>query len=251
MLDEALMDRMISYASVSEEDVVLEVGAGFGFLTRRLAPCCKRVLAVEVDSRLVRILRRELRGTGNVEFIEGDILKVSVPPFDKVVSTPPYSISSPLLFWLLEKPFKCAVLTFQREFGERLTAPIGSENYSRLTVATYYRAEVEILENVPKESFFPPPEVDSVVLRLKPRKTPPFKVDNPKFFYEMLRVLFTQRNKKLRNAVTLFLHKKGMRRAKAVKIADSLLFHEKRVRTLAPEDFGAIANELYAKLEKR
>ena len=240
---------MINYASVCEDDVVLEIGAGFGFLTRHLASRCKQVLAVEIDRKLMTVLRRELKNLDNVIFVEGDVLKVHIPPFNKVVSTPPYSISSPLLFWLLSKPFECAVLTFQKEFGERLTAPIGTKNYSRLTVATYYRAEVEILENVPKEAFHPSPEVDSVVVRLKPRAKPPFNVENLNFFHQVLRFLFTQRNKKLRNAVTLFLHTKGMRRAKAVKIADSLVFHDKRVRELAPEDFGAVANELYQKLK--
>ena len=251
LIDELLLERMISYASIDKADTVLEAGSGFGFLTRRLASRCKQVLAVEIDRKLMSVLRRELKNVKNVVFMEGDILKVHVPPFNKMVSTPPYSISSPLLFWLLEKPFECAVLTFQKEFGERLTAPIGSKNYSRLTVATYYRAEVEILENVPKGAFYPLPEVDSVLIRLKLRENPPFKVDNYDFFSEMLRTLFTQRNKKLRNAVTLFLHTKGMRRAKAVKIADSLVFHDKRVRKLAPEDFGAIANELHQKLEKK
>jgi 16S rRNA (adenine1518-N6/adenine1519-N6)-dimethyltransferase len=250
IVDESLIQRMINYASISQEDIVLEIGAGFGFLTKHLAKRCKQVLAVEVDKKLVRALRRELKNLKNVNFIEGDILKVYIPLFNKVVSTPPYSISSPLLFWLLEKPFKLAVLTFQKEFGERLTAPIGSRSYSRLTVTTYYRAEVEVLENVPKTAFYPPPEVDSVIIRLKPRETPPFKIENPAFFHEMLQVLFTQRNKKLRNAVTLFLHRKGMRRAKATKIADSLLFHDKRVRELAPEDIGAIANELHQKIKR-
>lgn len=251
LVDESLIQRMINYASLSPRDTVLEIGAGFGFLTRHLAQCCKRVLAVEVDKKLIHALRHELKNLSNIDFIEGNILKIPIPPFNKVVSTPPYSISSPLLFWLLERPFKLAVLTFQKEFGQRLTASVGSKNYSRLTVATYYRAEAEILENVPKTSFYPSPDVDSVLIRLKPRETPPFKVENLSFFHEVLQMLFTQRNKKLRNAVTLFLHKKGMRRTQAIKIADSLVFHDKRVRELAPEDLGAVANELYQKIKRK
>lgn len=111
-VDSALLERLISYASLGREDVVLEVGAGLGFLTKLLSQACKRVLAVEVDAGLIEILRAELKRVENVVLIEGDILKVSVPPFNKVVSTPPYSISSPILFWLLERDFECAVLTF-------------------------------------------------------------------------------------------------------------------------------------------
>ena len=127
---------MISYASVTEDDVVLEVGAGLGFLTQLLSHECKRVIAVEVDPKLITILREQLHGLQNVDLTEGDILKVSVPSFNKVVSTPPYSISSPLLFLLLERKFECAVLTFQKEFAERLAAYVGSKDYGRLTVTT-------------------------------------------------------------------------------------------------------------------
>jgi len=246
VVDNALLERMISYASVGEEDTVLEVGAGLGFLTELLSEKCKRVVTVEIDSRLVRILKDRLGGLENVDLIEGDVLKVSVPHFNKVVSTPPYSISSPLLFWLLERKFDCAVLAFQKELAERLVAPVGSKDYGRLTVNTYYRAEVEQLDYVPRNMFFPPPEVDSMIVRLRP-KPPPFQVKNKKAFSELVRVLFTQRNRKVRNAVIPFLQKRGITGPDATRIADSLLFHDKRVRELAPEDFGALTNEIIEK----
>lgn len=241
-----LLQRMIAYASVTEDDVVLEVGAGLGFLTQLLSNECKRVIAVEVDPKLITILREQIHDLQNVDLIEGDILKVSVPPFDKVVSTPPYSISSPFLFWLLERKFDCAVLTFQKEFAERLAASVGSKDYGRLTVTTYYRAEAELLDYVPREMFYPPPDVDSMVVRLKPRE-PPFHVEDEETFLELVRTLFTQRNKKVRNAIIPFLHKLGIKRENAVGLADSLLFHDNRVRGLAPEDFGILANEIVRK----
>jgi len=244
MVNSSVLKRMVGYANVKEDDVVLEIGAGLGFLTEILAKTCGRVVAVEVDPRLVRILRKRLSGVENVELIEGDILKVSVPNFNKVVSTPPYSISSQLLFWLLEHPFDCAVLTFQREFAERLNAPVGSREYGRLTVSAYYRAEVELIDTVPREFFYPQPDVDSIITRLKPRKNPPFEVKDEKVFHELVRILFTQRNKKVRNAIVPFLRKRGLSEREALKVADSVVYHERRVRKLAPEDFGAIANEL-------
>jgi len=238
-----LLQRMISYASITKDDVVLEVGAGLGFLTQLLSRGCKRVIAVEVDPRLVKILSEQLYGLENVDLMEGDILGLSVPSFNKVVSTPPYSISSPLLFWLLERKFDCAVLTFQKEFAERLAASVGSKEYGRLTVTTYYRGEVELLDHVPRKMFYPPPDVDSMVVRVRPRE-PPFQVEDEETFLELVQTLFTQRNKKVRNAILPFLHKRGIKGGKALELADSLPFHDERVRGLAPEDFGTLANEI-------
>lgn len=240
MVDESYLYSLASFASLSRKDVVLEIGAGFGVLTKVLSSLCGKVIAVEVDRRLFEVLGREFAGFGNVVVIEGDVLETVIPKFNKVVANPPFHISSPILFWLLERSFDLAVLTFQKEFAERLVADVGSRDYSRLTVETYYRAEVELLETVPKEAFFPPPEVDASIVRLKPRSVPPFHVKSDGVFHELVRMLFTQRNRKVRNAVAGFLHKTG----KEESLADSLLFHDKRVRELAPEDFGAIANEL-------
>jgi 16S rRNA (adenine1518-N6/adenine1519-N6)-dimethyltransferase len=161
-----------------------------------------------------------------------------------MVSNPPFSISSPLLFWLLEKSFNRAVLTFQKEFARRLDAPIGSKDYSRLTVATYYRAEVELLDLVPKEAFYPKPDVDALIVQLMPVSSPPFKVDDETVFDDVLRSLFTRRNRKVRNAILPLLHTYGLKGKAAVDRADTLPFHEKRVRQLAPEDFGVLANAL-------
>lgn len=247
MVDTIILQRLVSYADLSKKDIVLEVGAGFGFLTQLLAERCGKVIAFEVDPKLIQAFHEQLGGLTNVELVEGDILKTSLPSFGKVVSTPPYSISSPLLFKLLEQPFELAVLTFQKEFAERLAAPVGSRDYSRLTVAVYYRADVELLDPVPRNAFFPPPDVDSTIVRLKPKKEPPFHVDNEGEFFEFLKRVFTQRNKKLRNAVLFYLLKKGMTKTKAQELADSLTFHDKRVRELAPEDFGALSNEILEK----
>jgi 16S rRNA (adenine1518-N6/adenine1519-N6)-dimethyltransferase len=238
----------VAYASLTKDDVVLEVGAGFGFLTQILSSGCKKVVAVEVDPQLVGFLRKQLQSLQNVELIEGDILKVSLPFFNKVVSAPPYSISSPLLFRLLENRFDWAVLVLQKEFAERLVASVGSKDYGRITVTIYYRAEVELLEAVPRTVFYPPPDVDSMMVRLKPR-TPPFKVDDEKTFFEVVRTLFTQRNKKVRNALIPFLREHGMAGKEAVELADSLVYSAKRVRELSPEDFGILTNELLCKLK--
>jgi 16S rRNA (adenine1518-N6/adenine1519-N6)-dimethyltransferase len=246
-VNSGMLQRFVSHASLTEDDVVLEVGPGFGFLTQFLSSKCKKVIAVEIDPQLVRFLRTQLHSLKNIELIEGDILKVSLPSFSKVVSAPPYSISSPLIFRLLEQQFDWAVLILQKEFAERLAASLGTKDYGRLTVNVYYRAEVELLDIVPRTMFYPPPDVDSLMVRLKPR-APPFHVDDEETFFGLVRTLFSQRNRKVRNGLLSFLHQQHELTEKgAVELADSTIYSTKRVRELAPEDFGILANELFNK----
>lgn len=245
MIEPSINYRLANYASLSRSDVVLDVGAGLGFLTRFLAGICKHVIAVESDSRLAKILRDQLKDLSNVEVIEGDVLKVSTFYFDAVVSIPPYHISSPLLLWLFGKRFDRGVLIFQKEFANRLVAPVGSENYGWLTVVTYYYAEVELLDDVPKWMFYPQPKVDSVIVHLK-SKSPPFDLKNKTLFIQLTQTLFTRRNRKVRNAVKHFLKRTQKTATKNIlETAKFLPFQDKRVRELAPEDFGALANVLY------
>ncbi|RJS92812.1 ribosomal RNA small subunit methyltransferase A [Candidatus Bathyarchaeota archaeon] len=249
LVDEEILHKMVAYAHLNEEDTVLEIGAGLGFLTEKLAEKAERVIAVEIDDKLVRVLRKRLRAWDNVTILHGDIMKVNLPDFNKVVSTPPYSISSPLQFWLLDRSFNEAILSFQEEFARRLTAPVKSKDYGRLTGTTYYRADVEVLDVIPKESFWPPPKVDSLIVRLKPRK-PPFKVIDEEIFFDVVRAIFTQKNKKIRNAIIPFFSRFRLSSKEAKKIADSLPFHDKRPRGLSPEEIGLIADEIVRKLQK-
>ena len=249
VIDESIFDKMIGYADLRKEDAVLEVGAGFGFLTERLAKICSKVIAVEIDKRLVRFLEKRFKNLPNVELIHGDILKVDAPHFNKVVATPPYSISSNLIFWLLDRKFNVAVLTLQDEFAKRLYAPVGSKDYSRLTVMVYYRAEVKGMDKVPRSSFYPQPKVDSRIVIIKPVR-PPFKVKNYQFYKELVNVLFTQRNRKVRNALISFMNKRSVAKSEVRKIADSISFSNRRVRTLAPEDLGMLSDELLERMEK-
>ncbi len=247
LVDREALRKMVSYASLSREDTVLEIGAGLGFLTEFLAEKAGRVLAVEVDPRLAEVLEARLGSRENVTFLEGDILRLDVPRFDKVVSTPPYSISSPLLHWLLERSFRCGVLVFQEEFAKKLVAKSGAEDYGVLAVAAYYRAEVELLDNIPRGGFWPQPKVGSVIVRLKPRK-PPFQVKDENMLFEFATVLFTQKNRKLRNAVLPFLAKLGMSKTRALALADTLPSRDRRPREMAPEEIGMVANELAERL---
>jgi 16S rRNA (adenine1518-N6/adenine1519-N6)-dimethyltransferase len=245
MVDASFFPKLSEYASLTSDDVVLDAGAGFGFLTRFLASKCKTVVAVEKDPRVAEVLREQVRGLGAVTVIEGDVLSVGVPEFNKAVSIPPYYLSSLLVTWLLDRGFECAVLVLQKEFASRLVASVGAEDYGWLTVVTCHRAEAELLDAVPKWMFYPRPEVDSVIARLKPWAAQPFVVKDEAFFRRLVRWLFTQRNKKLGNAAAPFIRsERKVDKAKAEEVARALPLSDRRVRDLSPKDFGALANAL-------
>jgi 16S rRNA (adenine1518-N6/adenine1519-N6)-dimethyltransferase len=148
-----------------------------------------------------------------------------------------------LLFWLFRQKFDCAVLILQKEFANRLVAIARSEDYGWLAVVAYYYVEVEVLGDVPKWMFYPQPKVDSVVARLKPKKPHPFALKSEITFKRMTQSLFARRNRKVRNAVLPFVEGTFAARAESVmKMVEGLPFCDKRVRELAPEDFGALLN---------
>ncbi|KYH37915.1 MAG: dimethyladenosine transferase [Candidatus Hecatellales archaeon B24] len=241
MVDESLLIRLVDYGEVSSADRVLEIGAGLGFLTEVLARRAGVVLAVEAAPKLYRLLEARFSRRGNVRLYLGDFLKLKLEgSYDKVISNPPYSIASPLLFRIFESPFKLAVLTLQKEFAERLNAEPGGKNYGRLTVAAYYWAEVEILEEASPEAFYPPPEVSSMVVRLKPRRQPPFKLENYRFFSETVKLLFSQRRRKLSKALQTLVKLKPEIGLK--KPFTGVPYLNRRVFTLTPEEFAELAN---------
>lgn len=248
IVDRGVLEREISYAGIKQSDIILEIGPGFGTLTELLVKSAGRVYAVEMDARMIEILKCKLKN--RVEIIEGDFLKVELPEFDKTISNIPYSISSPLTFRLLSHGFKVAILTYQKEFAERMVAKPGERNYSRLSVATYYRANAEILEVLPPEVFYPRPEVESAVVKLTPKRRP-FKV-NEKLFFTLVKGLFSHKKKTLRRALFFSLsdafgiESKDRRR----EIADSLEegLPERRVFTLSPEELAKICDVLEEKL---
>jgi len=246
-VEPSVFQRAIDYANLSNQDVVLDIGAGFGFLTRALANNCKHVVAIEADETIAEVLHELLKDLPNVEIVKGNVLKIPIPAFNKAVSIPPYQISTKLLSRLFNRDFDCAILIFQKEFANHLVAPAGSDDYSWLTVLVYYYFEAELLDKVPKWMFYPEPKVDSIIVRLTPKKPKPFIVKDEAQFKRLAQSLFTNRNRKLRNAILPYL--KGMRAMTAEQAADLvgvIPFREKRVRELAPEDFGVLANAVIA-----
>jgi len=243
MVEPAFYPKLSAYAELRESDVVLDAGAGFGFLTRFLADKCKAVIAVEKDPQIAKVLREQTSRLSNVTVIEGDVLKAELPGFNKAIAAPPYYLSSKLVLFLLERNVDCSVLIVQKEFADRIVAKVGSEDYSWLTVIVYQKVMVELLDLVLKDMFYPQPEVDSVILRLTPWKTPPFNVKDSTFFKSMVKWLFTERNKKITNALEPFI-KNTLKLSKqdSRKIIQTLPFANLRPRELSPKDFGDLAN---------
>lgn len=245
IVDQSIYEGMINYASLEKDDTVLDIGAGLGFLSRLLAEKCKNVLAVEADAQVASILREQLADVGNACIIVGDVFKTDIPPFNKILSAPPYNISSHLILWIMQQSFDLGVLIFQKEFAARLVASVGSEEYGWLTVFTYCHAEVELLDDVSKTVFYPQPKVDSVITRLIPKRQPLGEQISDIAFRRLLQTLFTHRNRKVRGAILPYLRGlRGMTKLDAVEVAERVPYSDKRVRELAPEDFGVLANAL-------
>ena len=207
LTDGGFLDKEVAYAELKADDVVLEVGGGTGELSRRLASVC-RVHVVEKDGRLAKMCREKLGGEktgglGNADVIEGDALEVQFPEFNKIVSNIPYHISGPLTFKFLEHDFELGVIIYQKEFADKMAAPAGSRNYGRLSVSVQARAEVELLDVVPKECFAPIPKVDSRIVRLRPKGK---GVQLPALFDGAVRALFQHRQKSVKNALKDSFH---------------------------------------------
>ncbi|MEM4699367.1 MAG: 16S rRNA (adenine(1518)-N(6)/adenine(1519)-N(6))-dimethyltransferase RsmA [Candidatus Nezhaarchaeales archaeon] len=229
-VDPFLINDLIRYAEVGPSDEVLEIGGGIGCLTRALAYRAKKVISIEVDPKLAMALRELASDLNNVEVIEGDFLEMKGMNIDKVVSTAPYSIASPLILKLVKDfKFKVAILTFQLEFAKRLVAEPGSADYGRLTVVTRAYADVKLLRYVSRRSFYPTPNVDSAVVEVRPRERC-FEVNES--FLRLVERLFSQRNK-----LALSVIKRIDPRANLSKLGD---LANKRVRDLNLEDLYRI-----------
>ena len=241
LIDDKIAARAVEHAHVDDEDTVLEIGPGLGMLTEHLARRAKHVIAIETEKRFIGLVRSD-----NVEYIHGDALEVPLPPFNKVVSNLPYSISTPVTFRILAPgvEFELAVLMYQLEFAQRLAADPGSKDYSRLSVSAYVRADVERLDKVPSRSFYPQPKVDSCLVRLKPRPSP-FQTLDWDIFHRVVKVAFQQRRKKLHNSIKNGLKELDLPfKSLGTPDLEGLPYKDQRPEELRPEQFGEITDYL-------
>jgi len=242
LIDDRVLDRLPGYAPTDAVEHVLEIGAGTGALTDRLLAAAETVTAVERDPDLVRFLRTEFADpieTGRLTVVAGDACDVELPAFTASISNLPYGASSAILFGLLPRK-RPLVVTVQREFAERMAADPGTPEYGRLSVTTQHYAAVELVEPIPPAAFDPQPRVESQVVRTMPRD-PDYDIEDEAVFLDVVKAIFTQRRKTLRNAIRNTTHVSGIDDARAVlgALDDDLL--DRRPATLEPATFARIA----------
>ena len=212
LIDSHVLDKIIAAAGVTKEDVVLEIGPGFGTMTQYLAEAAKEVIAVEIDKTLIPILHETLADYDNVTLINEDILKVDIAALVeeknggkpiKVVANLPYYITTPIIMGLFEShvPLENITVIVQKEVASRMQAGLGTKDYGALSLAVQFYAEPYIVANVPPNCFIPRPNVGSAVIRLTRWKEQPVVVKNEKFLFSLIRASFNQRRKTLQNSL--------------------------------------------------
>lgn len=246
LIDENVVRQIVEAAELSEADTVLEVGPGIGTLTQGLAESKAKVVAVELDTRLLPVLATTLEGYDNVRVVHGDILKVNImeevgAPEFKVCANLPYYITTPIIFALLEKrlPMERLVAMVQKEVAERMAAQPGGKDYGALSVAIQYYTEPEIAFIVPPTSFIPAPAVDSAVIVCKRRSKPPVEVCDEALFFRVVKAAFSLRRKMLSNSLKN-MGIKGEQVAKWLELAG--VDGKRRAETLSLEDFAKLTN---------
>ena len=245
LVNSSILERQIEYADINENDSVLEIGGGTGVLTERLAKKAGKVFCIEFDRQLAPYLKRKFKNNTNVEIIQGDALKIDLPKTNKIVANLPYHISSPITFKLLDYGFELAVLMYQLEFAKRMIAEPSTDDYSRLSVNLQYQAEVEILEKISKKNFYPPPKVDSAIVKIIPlEKEFPVEV---KYFRQVTRLLFNTKNKLVSSVFYDYFKRKIAKEERISfkkQIDDSITYSSKRVRELSINELVQITQEI-------
>lgn len=254
LVDANVLDRIIATAAIVPNDVILEVGPGIGTLTEKLLQSAKRVIAIELDHRFVRILQEDtLIDNPGLFVIQNDALKVDLRPssFDLpptlVVSNLPYNIAGPLIIKLLIELTSAQrfILMVQREIADRLLAKPGTKSYGALTVKVAYFAQVRQVAQISRQAFMPVPRVDSTVVelkRVKTREKPGFR----EILFRVIEASFAQRRKQIKNA----LRNIDGRELDEVKIIEALdvagIEPKKRGESLGLDDFLVLATAINA-----
>lgn len=225
-----LLERIAELGEIKASDVVLEAGCGDGLLTQLLAKRGCRVIAVEIDDALYREAKERLSELSNVELYKGDVLRIKPSGFNKVVSNPPYSISTRLLQWLIsERRPELIVMTLQSDFVYKLSARPGAPSYVYTSFLTQLYYDLSIAFPVPRGAFRPPPRVSSIVTVFRLRGSfPELSRDE----LEIAKRLFTLKRRRVRSALRIL----------GLRMGDGL--DEKRIYQLSPEELAGLIKQL-------
>ncbi len=254
LVDSEAINSIVASANLTKKDMVIEIGPGLGTLTSMLIEKAGKVIAIELDDRMIKILGDRFLLYDNFELINEDVLKVDLSSlieknseFEniKVVANLPYYITTPIIMKLLENRLKIESITImmQKEVAERIVATPGSKLSGAITYSVHYYAEPEKIALVPNTSFIPSPEVDSEVIKLNIRKSPPVKIDNEKLFFNVIKASFMQRRKTLSNGLVNGGIVKN--KAKAIEILKNMGLEENvRGEELTLEQFANLSNKI-------
>ena len=253
LTDDNVINNTIGAAELSKNSLVIEIGPGLGTLTTKLLEQAGKVIAVELDERMVKILNDRFSLYDNFTLINDDILKVNLKEIIsenlkefsevKIVANLPYYITTPIIMKLLEERLNIdsIIVMVQKEVADRITAEPGDKLSGAITYSVNYYAEPEKIQFVDKSSFIPAPEVDSEVIRLKIRKEPPVELEDEELFFKIIKASFMQRRKTLKNG----LSNSGLIQDKNIltKIFDELGLDEGvRGEKLTLEQFAKLSN---------
>lgn len=255
IIDPDVCPMIVEKSGITEEDGVLEIGPGVGVLTQEIAKKAKKVVSLELDTRLIPVLGDTLEDFPNVEVINADVMKTDLERiFEEsfkdcrnihVIANLPYYITSPIIMMLLESrlPLTAITVMVQKEAGERLCAEVGSRDAGAVSVAVNYYSVAEELFYVPRESFMPSPNVDSEVIKLTVREKPEFTPSDEKYFFRVVKAAFSQRRKTAANGLSSGL---GMAKDKIFSALTSAgLETNVRAEKLTMEQLYILSEELY------
>ena len=253
LIDDETVEKIVEVSEITLEDLVIEIGPGLGTLTQKLLEKAGKVIAVEIDNKMIRILKERFLLYKNLEILNEDILKVNIRELIeknnfktvKVVANLPYYITTPIIMRLLEQklPIDTITVMVQKEVAERLTALPGTKNSGAITYSVYYYSEPEVVLDVESSKFIPAPEVDSQVIKLNLGKKPVVDPIDEKLFFKLIKISFMQRRKTLINSMV----NGGMLKNKeqAIEILNKLgIDINIRGETLSIEQFCEISNLL-------
>ena len=211
LVDPVAAEQIVAAAEIQQDETVLEIGPGLGALTGPLLERARRVIAVEIDERLCAILAEEFLGQDNLEIIPGDFLDQDLPALArqagdsrlKIVGNLPYQITGQAVRRILDHLdiLAGAVITVQREVANRIVSPPGGKTFGILSVAAQYLSRPELILRLPREAFYPQPQIASTAVTLNPRSKPPIQVDDQAFFFTVVKALFGHRRKTAKNAL--------------------------------------------------
>lgn len=257
LIDKNIQKKIINACSLINKDIVLEIGAGLGDLSARLAAVAMRVYALEIDERFYPYLERNLSAYNNCQIIKSDILKFNINKFlkdngikqkIKVIGNIPYYISSPIIEHLIRyrDNISIVLITVQKEFGRRVVAAPGSKEYGSFSCFAQYYTRGKILFEIKKGCFKPSPEVDSCFLSLEFRDSPAVEIDNEEMFFKLIRAAFNQRRKTLRNSLDGFISKEELEKF----LDDAGIDKNARPENLSLEQFAGLAKKKSQKSQK-